>query len=119
MVNISWVVECVEKRERIDESRFTVDLEAINVAGANKVGISLHILFYNFYNQLTSCAQRRKSVLPKQLPVLGPMDMFMDNKASASSKDKTSVRPSFSQQSRKFVFLKCKKKVLTSVRRPL
>ena len=31
------MVECVEKRERIDEARFAIDLEAVNVAGTNKV----------------------------------------------------------------------------------
>lgn len=50
VVNISWVVECVEKRERIDESRFSVDLEAINVAGANKV-CSLPTVDYSVTNK--------------------------------------------------------------------
>ncbi|KAF8891743.1 hypothetical protein BD779DRAFT_1512824 [Infundibulicybe gibba] len=37
VVGIGWVVECVEKRARVDESRFQVDLEGVNVAGTNKV----------------------------------------------------------------------------------
>ena len=37
VVGIGWVVECAEKRARVDESRFQVDLEGINVAGALKV----------------------------------------------------------------------------------
>lgn len=37
MVGIAWVVECVEQRARVDEARFLVDLENVNVAGTNKV----------------------------------------------------------------------------------
>ena len=36
------MVECVEKRERIDEARFAIDLEAVNVAGTNKVSSHLY-----------------------------------------------------------------------------
>ncbi|KAF7980843.1 hypothetical protein HWV62_36486 [Athelia sp. TMB] len=44
VVGINWVVECVERRTRIDETPFTVDLTGVNVAGTNK---------------------RRRSMLPK------------------------------------------------------
>ncbi|EJD08435.1 uncharacterized protein FOMMEDRAFT_74597 [Fomitiporia mediterranea MF3/22] len=37
VVGIGWVVECAEKRARVDETRFKVDIENINVAGALKV----------------------------------------------------------------------------------
>ena len=37
VVGIGWVVECAEKRARVDESRFQVDLESVNVAGTLKV----------------------------------------------------------------------------------
>lgn len=37
VVGIAWVVECVEQRARVDETRFLVDLENVNVAGTNKV----------------------------------------------------------------------------------
>jgi hypothetical protein len=37
VVGIAWVVECVEKRQRLDESKFKVNLEGMNVAGTNKV----------------------------------------------------------------------------------
>ena len=37
VVGIGWVVECVEHRARIDEMRFSVDLDGINIAGTNKV----------------------------------------------------------------------------------
>jgi hypothetical protein len=36
-VGIAWVVECVEQRSRVDEAKFKVDLELVNVAGTNKV----------------------------------------------------------------------------------
>jgi hypothetical protein len=37
VVGIAWVVECVEQRMRVDEARFRVDLEHMNVAGTHKV----------------------------------------------------------------------------------
>jgi hypothetical protein len=37
VVGIGWVVECVEQRARVDEARFHIDLEGMNVAGTNKV----------------------------------------------------------------------------------
>ena len=37
VVGIAWVVECVEQRTRVDETKFLVDLELVNVAGTNKV----------------------------------------------------------------------------------
>ncbi|KAI0072424.1 hypothetical protein K474DRAFT_1605174 [Panus rudis PR-1116 ss-1] len=46
VVGIAWVVECVEKGAHVDETKFLIDLEGVNVAGTNK---------------------RRKSMLPKHL----------------------------------------------------
>ncbi|OJT02222.1 hypothetical protein TRAPUB_7249 [Trametes pubescens] len=46
VVGIAWVVECVEKRQRVEETRFLVDLAMANVAGVNR---------------------RRKSMLPKSI----------------------------------------------------
>ena len=37
VVGIAWVVECVEKMTHIDESKFLVDLDGVNVSGTNKV----------------------------------------------------------------------------------
>jgi hypothetical protein len=37
VVGIAWVVECVEQRQRIDESKFIINLDGVNVAGTNKV----------------------------------------------------------------------------------
>jgi len=37
VVGIAWVVECVEQRARMDEEKYKVDVEFINVAGGNKV----------------------------------------------------------------------------------
>lgn len=39
VVGIGWVVECVEQRARVDEARFSVDLDGMNIAGANKVRV--------------------------------------------------------------------------------
>jgi len=69
VVGIGWVVECAEKRERADESKFAVDTEGMHVAGASK---------------------RRKSVLPRPMAITsGPMDAFMEfsrlNKSGDSS----------------------------------
>lgn len=39
VVGIAWVVECVEQRRRVDEAKFIVNLDGVNVAGTNKVDI--------------------------------------------------------------------------------
>ncbi|RDB25296.1 hypothetical protein Hypma_007549 [Hypsizygus marmoreus] len=44
VVGIGWVVECVEQRQQVDETKFLVDLDGMNVSGTNK---------------------RRRSMLPK------------------------------------------------------
>ncbi|KAH8087876.1 hypothetical protein BXZ70DRAFT_955488 [Cristinia sonorae] len=46
VVGIAWVVECVEQRVKVEETKFLVDLEHVNVAGSSK---------------------RRRSMLPKSL----------------------------------------------------
>lgn len=37
VVGIAWVVECVEKRAMVNEERFEIDVDSINVAGGIKV----------------------------------------------------------------------------------
>ena len=37
VVGIAWVVECVEQKRVVEEEKFRVDLEGVNVAGVNKV----------------------------------------------------------------------------------
>lgn len=37
VVGIAWVVECVEQMKVVEETRFVIDLEGVNVAGVNKV----------------------------------------------------------------------------------
>ncbi|KAH8115457.1 hypothetical protein DFH11DRAFT_1507873 [Phellopilus nigrolimitatus] len=69
VVGIGWVVECVEKRERVDETRHQVNLDGVNVAGTLK---------------------RRKSILPKQMSMNGPMDAFI-NGAIPTGSEKTVV----------------------------
>lgn len=53
VVGIAWVVECVEQRKRVDESKFLVDVEDMHYGtGTGKVYISLythplrHVLTY-------------------------------------------------------------------------
>lgn len=42
VVGIGWVVECVEQREHVDETRFSVNLEEVANAGSSgKVRIDL------------------------------------------------------------------------------
>ncbi|KIK78555.1 hypothetical protein PAXRUDRAFT_28587 [Paxillus rubicundulus Ve08.2h10] len=70
VVGIAWVVECVEQRTRVDEERFKVDVDMINVAGGNK---------------------RRRSMLPKHLiphsPVAGTETTFVPNTSSEADED--------------------------------
>ncbi|KLO13632.1 hypothetical protein SCHPADRAFT_827682 [Schizopora paradoxa] len=77
VVGIGWVVECAEKREQADESKFAVDIEGLHVAGASK---------------------RRKSVMPQPMAITsGPMDAFMEfqrmknGDSSGSAKDNSIV----------------------------
>ncbi|GLB37780.1 putative BRCA1 C Terminus (BRCT) domain [Lyophyllum shimeji] len=44
VVGIAWVVECIEQMKQVDETKFLVDLDGMNVSGTNK---------------------RRRSMLPK------------------------------------------------------
>lgn len=69
-MGIAWVVECVEKRTRVDETRFLVDLALANVAGVNRVRLFFGFvrLFARVVRVLTGCCvQRRKSMLPKSI----------------------------------------------------
>jgi len=56
VVGIAWVVECAEQRDKVDETKFLVDLDGVNVAGTVK---------------------RRRSMLPKQVPIV-PRDSPID-----------------------------------------
>lgn len=42
VVGIGWVVECVEKRERVDEDRFSVDLETAETKQKRKANAPLN-----------------------------------------------------------------------------
>lgn len=42
VVGIAWVVECVEQRQRVDETNFLIDLEEVNLLAGNKVKSLLH-----------------------------------------------------------------------------
>ncbi|KAH0829200.1 hypothetical protein J3R83DRAFT_2760 [Lanmaoa asiatica] len=52
VVGIAWVVECAEKRAKVDEERFKIDVDTINVAGGNN--------------------KRRRTMLPKHLIPVSP-----------------------------------------------
>ena len=65
VVGITWVVECAEKRERVKETPFLVDLYLENVAGTNKVCRPRPRLCAPAY--ATSSQQRRRSMVPKNL----------------------------------------------------
>ncbi|EGO26520.1 hypothetical protein SERLADRAFT_463683 [Serpula lacrymans var. lacrymans S7.9] len=64
VVGIAWVVECVEQRSRIDEEKYKVDLDGINVAGTNK---------------------RRRSMLPKHM---SPMEDDFGRAPASSEQDR-------------------------------
>lgn len=69
-MGIAWVVECVEKRTRVDETRFLVDLALANVAGVNRVRLFTDFvrLFARVVRVLmVHGLQRRKSMLPKSI----------------------------------------------------
>ncbi|TFK44858.1 hypothetical protein BDQ12DRAFT_39073 [Crucibulum laeve] len=67
VVGIAWVVECVEQRKRVDESKFLVDIEDINIAGINK---------------------RRRSMLPKLIS-REPADISLDMKRDDGDGDRS------------------------------
>ena len=37
VVGIAWVVECAEQCKRVDEERFLISLDGVNIAGTQKV----------------------------------------------------------------------------------
>ncbi|KAI6116080.1 hypothetical protein F5141DRAFT_1100988 [Pisolithus sp. B1] len=55
VVGIAWVVECVEQRARMDEEKYRVDVDLIDVAGGN--------------------TKRRRSMLPRYLVPLSPANV--------------------------------------------
>ncbi|KAI5986822.1 hypothetical protein EDD15DRAFT_2296605 [Pisolithus albus] len=63
VVGIAWVVECVEQRTRMDEEKYKVDVDLIDVAGGN--------------------TKRRRSMLPRYLIPLSPANV--DTFANMSS----------------------------------
>ena len=46
VVGIAWVVECVEQRQRVDETNFLIDLEEVNLLAGNKVKKKFTPLFH-------------------------------------------------------------------------
>ena len=42
VVGIAWVVECAEKKTRVDETKYLVSLDHENVAGTKKASIVSH-----------------------------------------------------------------------------
>ncbi|KZT69712.1 hypothetical protein DAEQUDRAFT_250685 [Daedalea quercina L-15889] len=66
-VGIAWVVECAEQCKRVDEARFLISLDGVNVAGTQK---------------------RRRSMLPRQFHTLQSADTSAQ---SATSPDATSL----------------------------
>ncbi|KAH9917562.1 uncharacterized protein B0H18DRAFT_1034247 [Fomitopsis serialis] len=68
VVGIAWVVECAEQCTRVDESRFLISLDGVNVAGTQK---------------------RRRSMLPRQFHSLQSAE------ADAASPDNASPNLAF------------------------
>ncbi|TFY55104.1 hypothetical protein EVJ58_g8458 [Rhodofomes roseus] len=42
VVGIAWVVECAEQCTRVDEGKFVISLDGVNVAGTQKVSTTVH-----------------------------------------------------------------------------
>lgn len=69
VVGIAWVVECVEQRARMDEEKYKVDVDLIDVAGGN--------------------TKRRRSMLPRYLVPLSPanVDTFANMSSEGDEED--------------------------------
>ena len=46
VVGIAWVVECAEQQRQVEEARFAVNLNLMNVAGGNKVRFNRYAVFH-------------------------------------------------------------------------
>lgn len=90
------MVECVEKRERIDETRFQVDLDGVNVSGSHKVRVVDTYGEKKGADPRVFISKRRRSMLPRQMfmndsarPFAGghrdDNPVFMDTSADESS----------------------------------
>ena len=74
VVGIAWVVECVEQRKRVDETKFLVDVEDMHYGtGTSKVHIYLPT-YTPLRRVLTYLAlKRRRSMLPRSMPSEMPL----------------------------------------------
>ena len=85
MVGIAWVVECVEQRKQVDESKFLVDLSDIQVAVVNKVTrdqpILSSLLNSSFFSVANHCFQ---SLWLTNLTVLLPENLIMAQKKTVT-----------------------------------
>lgn len=62
VVGIAWVVECAEKLAKVDEEKFKIDVDVINVAGGNHKVLPLHlpprlILIMHVYSVAGLCSR--------------------------------------------------------------
>ncbi|KAF8582758.1 hypothetical protein K439DRAFT_1350517 [Ramaria rubella] len=74
-VSIGWVVECVEKRAHVEETRFLVNLDEIGIAGGAQVCI-FKVLRLVKNDHVCIWFQLRRSMQPKQMRslTLGQLD---------------------------------------------
>ncbi|KAG2153334.1 hypothetical protein DEU56DRAFT_726850 [Suillus clintonianus] len=72
VVGIAWVVECVEQRSRVDEAKFKVDIELVNIAGTNK---------------------RRRSMLPKHMSTSAGSNFMPANPSSEADENEGQRQP--------------------------
>ncbi|KAG8746026.1 hypothetical protein FRC10_006365 [Ceratobasidium sp. 414] len=64
LVGIGWVVECVEKRERVNEERFAIKTDEVSALDLREVRFNLLLSTILPYSDLL---QRRKSQLPHRM----------------------------------------------------
>ncbi|KAG2142283.1 uncharacterized protein EDB93DRAFT_1088914 [Suillus bovinus] len=72
VIGIAWVVECVEQRSRVDETKFKVDLEMVNVAGTSK---------------------KRRSMLPRHMSPGAGSNFISTNPSSEADDNEGQRRP--------------------------
>ncbi|KAH7926963.1 hypothetical protein BV22DRAFT_1007962 [Leucogyrophana mollusca] len=94
VVGIAWVVECVEQRVRVDEAKFKIDLELVNVAGTNKRRRSMlpkHMLHLDDAAETNSGSSERDD--DEGMPSEGRSSPSQDPDTSIRSKDEDDLPP--------------------------
>lgn len=90
VVGIAWVVECAEQCTRVDEDRFLISLDGVNVAGTQKVRPLLFLILPHIPDRFGFGWQRRRSMLPRQFHTLQGAGADADTDTKHTSPDAAS-----------------------------